>query len=205
MIGAIIAAASTLASLYGSLKSAQANKKADRQLQGRKEELQNWYDKEYNTNYLDTSAARGTLQVLRNKNKETMQKASQGNIIGGASDEKAVATADAVQRDFSNNVARLSAEGTARQDRIRGSYDAQRTSLDSLEAKNLQQKSQNWSNFSNNAMNTGIGAATAGGQGAFDKWDGKFKSLLNRKKGLGVGKGGTQFFLNAKSMKPAKL
>jgi hypothetical protein len=178
MIGEILAGVSTIASLFGSLKSAQANKAMDQQLQDRQSELKTWYDKEYNTNYLDTSAARGTLAVLRNNKKETMQKVNQGNIIGGASDEKAVATADAVQKDYANNVAQLATQGTARQDRIEGEYMGQKSHLDDINAGVLQNKSQNWSNFSNNAMNAGIGMAEATGAGAFDKADAKLKGFF---------------------------
>jgi len=182
MIGGILAAVSAAGSLYGTLKSAQANKLQEAQLKKRQTELQNWYDKEYNTNYLDTSAARGTLQILRNNNRETMKKVSQRNAIGGASDEKAVATADAVQKNYANNVAGVAAQGTARQDRIQGSYDMKKMNLDNLQAANLAQKSANWSNFTNNAMSAGIGFAEAGASGAFDKWDNKLGTLFKNGK-----------------------
>lgn len=177
MIGEVLAGVSTLASLFGSLKSAQANQNVDAQLKNRQSDLQSWYDKEYNTNYLDTSAAKGTLQVLRNNNKETMQKVNQGNVIGGASAEQAVATADAVNKDYANNVAGIAAQGTAHNDRVRAEYDGQKANLDQLEAGNLQQKSQNWANFGNNAMNAGIGMATAGAEGAFGGTELRLKNL----------------------------
>jgi len=181
MIGEVLAGVSTLASLFGSLKSAQANNNENQQLKQRQTDLQNWYDKEYNTNYLDTSAAKGTLEVLRNNNRATMQKVAQGNVIGGASDEKAVATADAAQKDYANNVAGIAAQGTAHQEHIQDQYMNEKNNLDNLQAGNLEKKAQNWSNFSNNAMNAGVGMATTDGEGAFDKWDGKLKSLYKPK------------------------
>jgi len=75
MIGAILAGVSTLSSLYGSIKSAQANNKQDQALKARDSELESWYNKEYNQDYLDKSEARGTLGVCLapdgNNNAET--------------------------------------------------------------------------------------------------------------------------------------
>jgi len=54
MIGEVLAGLSALSSLFGSLKSAQANTAIDRQLERRQMDLDTWYNKEYNINYLDT-------------------------------------------------------------------------------------------------------------------------------------------------------
>lgn len=186
MVGAILAGLSTAASLYGSLKSAQANKNANKQLQQRQSDLQSWYDTQYNTNYLDTAEAKSTLQVLRNNMKDSLQKTAQGNVIGGASDESKVATADKVQRRFGDTVTTLAGYGTQYKDAIRREYIGQKQNLDNLEAKTLENKSANWTNFANNAMSTGIGAIEAGGTGAFDKWDGKLTSLFKKKPSAGV-------------------
>ena len=177
MIGAILAGVSTVASLFGSLKSAQANENTDRQLQQRKSELQNWYDKEYNTNYFDTVGGRSTMQLLRTRNKAAMQKVAQGNVIGGASDEKAVATADAIQKNDADVIVRAGQTDQYRKDNLTSQYLGQKSNLDNLDAANLQQKGQNWANFSGNALSAGIGFAQAGGEGAFDKWDGKVNTL----------------------------
>lgn len=186
MIGAILGGISAASSLFGSLKSAQANKRMDNQLQRRQSELQSWYDKEYNTNYLDTAEAKGTLRVLSNNMKESMQKVDQGNAIQGASDEARVATADKAQRRYGDTVARIAGHGTQYKDAIRREYAGRKMNLDALQAQNLQQKSANWSNFANNALSAGVGFAEAGGSGSFDKWDGKLGSLFRKQPSAGV-------------------
>ena len=177
MIGAILAGVSTLSSLYGSIKSAQANNKQDQALKARDSELESWYNKEYNQDYLDKSEARGTLKILRDNNKETMKKASQNNAIKGASDEASVATADNINKDYSNKVAQIASYGTQDKDNIRREYIGQKMNLDNLQAQNLAQKSENWSNFMGNAANAGMGAIEADGNGAFDKADAGIKKL----------------------------
>jgi len=180
MIGAVLAAGSTLASLYGSRKSAQANRNIDNDLARRNSELESWYTKEYNTPYLDTTEGKSTIQILRDNLMNRMKKVDQGNAIKGASDEMAVATADAGQKDFANNVTRLAGYGTQRQDQIGREYRGMKYNLANLGTEILQKKSQNWTDFMNNAANTAIGASKADSAGAFAKWDNKLKSWFGQ-------------------------
>lgn len=173
MIGAILAGLSLAGSGIGAINSARANNAIDRQLKQRRSVLENWYDKEYNTDYLNTAEAKNAIQVLKNNMKTQMAKTDQGNVISGASDEAQVATADKSMRSYGDQVTRLAGYGTQYKDSIRREYQGLKMNLDNLQAANLQQKSQNWNNFMNNAMNAGIGFAQADGMGAFDKWDGK--------------------------------
>jgi hypothetical protein len=173
MIGTALGIASTLASLYGSIKSAEANKQIDNQINRRKSDLQSWYDNEYNTPYLDTADARGALTVLRKNLGEQMQKVNQGNAIKGASDEAQVATAEAGQKKMSDAVTRLAGYGTHYKDAIRRDYMNRQMALDNMEGQNLARKSQQWTNFMNNAMNAGMGFSEADANGAFKNWDGK--------------------------------
>lgn len=186
MIGTLLAVGSGLASLYGSIKSAQANNNADQQLKQRQTDLDNWYNREYNKSYLDTSEARSTIQLLRNQVLERQKKVDQSNAIKGSSDEMAVATADAGQKNITNAITRLAGYGTQRKDALQRDYQARKWGLDNLVAANLQQKSQNWNSFMNNAMNMGAGAIEADGMGAFDKWDQKVGGWW---KSLGKAKG----------------
>ena len=61
-IGAALAIGSGLISLYGNLKSAQANKRYDRYLSGRQSDLDRWYNEEYNIPFLDTAQGQAALQ-----------------------------------------------------------------------------------------------------------------------------------------------
>lgn len=179
MIGEILAGVSALSSLFASLKSAQANNLADAQLRKRQSELEMWYNKEYNQNYLDTDEAKSLMTILNNQRKEQMKKVDQNNAIKGASDEARVATADKLNKGIADNVTRLAGYGTRYKDSMRREYQGLKSNLDTMEWQNLQGKTQNWANFSGNAMNAGIGFAEASGSGAFDTWENRYK---NRRK-----------------------
>lgn len=162
MIGEILGGVSALASLFGSLKSARANRAIDSQLAKQRSELQTWYDKEYSQPYLDTEEARSTLQILRNQAGEQMKKVDQGNAIRGASDETRVATADKLNRGMANATTQLAGYGTRKKEYTNRLYQGLKQNLSQLELQNLQNKSQQWSNFMGNAANAGTGFAKLG-------------------------------------------
>lgn len=162
-VGSAIALGSTLVSLIGSgaaaVGSAGANKRYDKYLEGRLSDLDNWYNTEYNTPYLDTTSGKAALGSLRTYYGDAMKKVSQGSAITGASDEAKVATGDKVQRGLSDSVMRLAGYGTQYRDAIRREYMGQKMGLENLMQDNLQRKSESWNNLMNNAMKAGIGAA----------------------------------------------
>ena len=137
----------------GGVMNAKANKTEEKALKDRQNKLNAWYDKNYNTNYLDTDEAKSTLQLVRNKLTESQQANSQANAMKGASDEKAVATATEGQKVLADTALNLNAEGTQRKDNIQNAYMAQDFNLAGLKASNLAQKSQNWANLASNAGN----------------------------------------------------
>jgi hypothetical protein len=188
MIGEILAGLSTLGSLYGSLASARQNKLIDAQLQKRQSELDTWYNKEYNQNYLDTEEARSVLRILSNQRKEAMKKVDQGNAITGASDEARVATASKLNQSLGDQTARLAGQGTYRKYLTDRQYQSLKFGLDQMQLQNLQNKSQNWANFMSNAANAGLGFAETSGTGAFDTWENRWKNRRIKKTGSKVGK-----------------
>ena len=171
MIGEVLAGLSLVSSLFGSLKSAQANNRMDRQLDKRQSDLDAWYNKEYNMNYLDTDEAKSVTQLLNRQKEETLQKVDQNSAIKGASDEARVATADKINRSVGDELTRLAGYGTRYRDSVRREYQGLKSNLDNLESYNLQNKASQWSNFSNNAANAGMGFAQAAGEGAFEGWE----------------------------------
>ena len=172
-VGAALAVGSTLVSLFGSLKSAEANKRYDNYLNKRETDLDNWYNKEYNTNFLDTTQGRSAVGALRTQYGETMKKVSQNNAIAGASDEAKVATGDKVQRSLAGDVARVAGYGTYYKDNIRREYQGFKHNLQNMQQQNLANKASQWGTLMDNATNASIGFAEAGdafGDGSGSGW-----------------------------------
>jgi len=179
-VGAALAIGSSLVSLFGSLKSAQANEKYDNYLNKRETDLDNWYNKEYNTNFLDTTQGRSAVGALRTQYGETMKRVNQNSAISGASDEAKVAVGDKVQRGMADQVSRIAGYGTVYKDNIRREYQGLKHNLQNMQQNNLLRKSENWSTLMDNSTKAGIGFAEADANGAFDGVDGWLKNLFGK-------------------------
>lgn len=180
MVGAALAAGSTLISLFGAAMSGLNNNSVTKQIQTRRSDLDKWYTKEYNTNFLDTEQGKSTIQALKNQYGETMKKVSQNNAISGASDEAKVATGDRVQKDYTDKLLRLAGFSTTYKDAIRREYQGLKINLDNLDLQNKMQKGQNWTNLMNNAANATGGFLQADSEGAFKDWDGKLSTIFKK-------------------------
>jgi hypothetical protein len=186
-IGSAIALGSTLLSLFGSaagaIGSAGANNRYDKYLNKRMSDLESWYNTEYNTPYLDTTAGKSALGSLRTYYGDAMKRVGQNSAITGASDEAKVATGDKVQRGLADSVMRLAGYGTQYRDAIRREYQGLKMNLENMQQDNLARKSASWNNLMANAANLGIaGAELAGGEGL----DGLFGSLRKKKSPMNV-------------------
>lgn len=184
-IGAALAIGSGLISLYGNLKSAQANKRYNRYLSERQSDLDRWYNEEYNIPYLDTAQGQAALQSLRTYYGDAMKRLDQNSAIRGATDEAKIAGGERIQRNLADNLVRLAGYGTQYRDSIRREYQGLKANLDNLQQENLLRKSQNFTNLATNAANMMGGIAEAEGGGAFEKWDNNlsnwYKSFKTRR------------------------
>jgi hypothetical protein len=167
IISLILSAAGLIA---GTVGSARANKKYENYLRDRQRKADTWYDREYNTNILDTDEGKATMQLLRNRLKEQTQAQGQANAIRGASDEAALASVTEGQKVYADAGLSLAARGQERKDNIQNIYDTKDMNLAGLKAQNLLDKRQNWSNLISNSGNLlssslAVGAGNTGTDG----------------------------------------
>lgn len=166
MIGTALAVLSMAGSAVGMAGSVNANRKAETELAKRKNELDLEYKFDANQDFLNTPMAKSAISLLSQKYIENARKVAQGSVISGASDEKTVAASEEMQKPYVNAISGLAGYGQQRQDSIRGNWLNQSSHLADLKYSNTLQKGQNWANLGTNAMNAGIGFATADANGA---------------------------------------
>lgn len=143
---------SLLGGLFGGIGARKQARKAEKQLQERKDNLNNWYAQEKNTNYLDTDAARSTLALLRRQNKRQMEALNNNAVKAGTSDEAKVAAAGRLNDSYADAVSRIAGMGTQYKDNLRRDYMNRMDSLDNALFNVQMGKAQ--------AMNDTIGATT---------------------------------------------
>jgi len=183
MIGTALAILSLAGSAVSAAGSAMANKRAEKELAQRKQELDLEYKYDYNLDFLNTPQAKSAISLLSKKYIENAKKVAQGSVISGASDEKSVAAAEEMQKPFVNAISQLAGYGQERQDAIRGNWLNQSQHLADLKYGNTLQKGQNWANLGTNALNAGMGFAYADAGGAFEGADNWMKKFASTRKG----------------------
>lgn len=118
-VGAIIGAVgSAVGGVLGSIRAAKQRRELDNQ----QKRLDNWYNGEMGTNYLDRADSRSMLNRIRNYYDERMRKQNTQNIKGGASEEAKVAQAVAANKGIADAASRISAAGQQHKDSVAGQY-----------------------------------------------------------------------------------
>jgi len=156
---------------FGLAQSAKANKKAESYLQSRMNALSSRFSKDYYQDFLDTEAARSTMNRLNTQFKD-MANNIKGQSASGSTAEAEIAAKDNIQQRYADAVSNLAGLGTQRKDSLQARFDANMGNLENQKMGILQQKAQNWSTFGQNVGNASDGILKAWGMGAFDKTGG---------------------------------
>lgn len=173
MVGAIITSLAGLgAQAYGLAQSAKENNKADSYLQSRMNSLDSRFATDYYQNFLDTEAARSTMNRLQSQFREQADNI-RGQAAAGSTAEAEIAAKDNIQKRYADAISNLAGMGTQYKDNIRARYDANRSALEGQQYSNLQQKAAKWDTFGQNVGNATDGILQAWGLGAFGNPNGK--------------------------------
>lgn len=159
LIGAAASGASTG---IGASKAAKERKKTDDLLNRREHEAKRLYDQEYNKNFLDTDQARIVLNRSAEKMREFGKQNQNSAIKTGATQETKIANAEQANKNQSNLLGNLVAQGTQHKENIRRMYLGQQSGFDNARANRNEANAQSYANTGAN-----IGAAASNLSQAF--------------------------------------
>jgi len=190
MIGTALAIYSMISGLADNFKAKQAAEQAKIALDARKHELDLEYKTDANMDFLNTPMAKSAISLLSQKYIENARNLAQHNVITGASDEKAVAGSEALQKPYVNTISQLAGYGQQRQDALMAQDRSNMNALFGMEYNADMQKSQNLMDAGGNAFNAAGGILMANSLGAFGGADSWVKKYLGNWGG-GIAKAGT--------------
>ena len=158
MVGAIIGAAAQVgSSIYGAIKSSQANKRAQEMIQNRRDENKRWYDAKMAEDYMQRSEAQNILRKQADLLKEQYKRAKATNIVAGGTDESLALQQQAANKTMGDTMADIAANASAYKDNVEQQYRAQENNLS-------QQQQQIYTNQAN-AVASAAGQASKAGAG----------------------------------------
>lgn len=155
------AAASAATSIFGGVKSANANREAQKALKSESNATEAERRRRLAEGYLDTSAGQNLLRILREE-RDKIWKREEGSasVAGGTEAAKAMAK-EAGNNMTGDTVANIAAQDTARNDAIDASYRADLSRLNQQQIAAQQAQGQADAQAASGASNAFMNAALA--------------------------------------------
>lgn len=143
MVGQIIGAAAQVgSSIYGAIKSSQANKRAEEMIQNQRDENKKWYDAKMAEDYTQRSEVQNILRKQRELLNEQYQRARATNIVAGGTDESLALQQQAANEAMGDTTADIAANASNYKDSVENQFWAQDAALNQQQISVEQAKAQ---------------------------------------------------------------
>ena len=158
MVGQIIGAAAQVgSSIYGAIKSSQANKRAEQLLQNQRDENQKWYDQKMAEDYTQRTDVQNVLRKQRELLQEQYQRARATNLVAGGTDESLALQQAAANEAMGDTMADIAANASSYKEGVENQFRSQEAALNQQQIANEQAKAQSIANAAGQ-----VGSAVSG-------------------------------------------
>ena len=141
MIGTIIGAAASIgSSIYGAIKSSQANKKAEAMIQNQRDKNQKWYDQKVNADYTQRPDVQNALRKQRELLQEQYKAARARNLVAGGTDESLALQQAQANESLSNTMGDIAGQAADYKEGIEQQYLANDAALNQQKVATEQNK-----------------------------------------------------------------
>lgn len=143
MVGAIIGAAAQVgSSIYGAIKSSQANKRAEQLLKNQRDENQKWYDQKMAEDYTQRSDVQNVLRKQRELLQEQYQRARATNLVAGGTDESLALQQAAANDAMGDTMVDIAANAASYKEGVENQFRTQDAALNQQQIGIEQGKAQ---------------------------------------------------------------
>ena len=153
VLGAASLALGIGSSLFGANKAKKAARRAQAENQYRTNAEKAWYDKNYNTDYLDTKAGQNLMRRVQEVQDEYIRKADGAAAVGGGTAASVAQAKESANKAMGDTIANIAAQDTSRKQHVEDAHLANTQQLSRERQQIEQQKAQNTSDAAQNASN----------------------------------------------------
>ena len=158
MVGSLIGAAAQVgSSIYGAIKSSQANKRAQQLIQNQRDENQKWYDQKMAEDYTQRTDVQNVLRKQRELLQEQYQRARATNLVAGGTDESLALQQAAANNAMGDTMADIAANAASYKEGVENQYRAKDAELNQQQIGVEQAKAQSIANAAGQ-----VGSAVSG-------------------------------------------
>ena len=169
---AAMLAGSVASSLFGANKAKKAAKRAEAENRYRTNAEKAWYDKEYNTDYLDTKAGQNLMRRAQEIQDDYVRKANGAAAVGGGTAASTAMAKESANKAMGDTIANVAAQDTARKQQVSDQHQQnvsqlsrERQQIETNKANATSQAAQNMSNALMQGAMTQVGSQLDGGKG----------------------------------------
>ena len=139
--------------IFGANKAKKAARRAQAENQYRTNAEKAWYDKNYNTDYLDTKAGQNLMRRAQEVQDEYIRKADGAAAVGGGTAASVAQAKESANKAMGDTIANVAAQDTARKQHVEDAHLANTQQLSRERQQIEQQKAQATSDAAQNASN----------------------------------------------------
>lgn len=166
MVGAIIGTAAQVgSSIYGAIKSSQANKRAQSLITNQRDENRKWYETRMAEDYTKRADVQNLLRKQRDLFKEQYQRARATNVVAGGTDESLALQQEGANEAMGETMANIAANASAYKEGIEEQYRAKDDALNQQQVAVEQNKAQQIANAAGQ-MGSAVSGLVSGGVNA---------------------------------------
>lgn len=163
MVGAIVGAAAQVgSSIYGAIKSSQANQRAMDLLKARKEENKKWYEEKMAEDYMQRPDVQNALRKHKDLLGEQLKRSRATNIVAGGTDESLALGQQAAMESLGETTANIAAQSADYKEAVENQYRTTDAALDQQEMGIHQTQAQTIATAAGQ-MGKAVSGLTAGG------------------------------------------
>lgn len=160
MIGiasAVGAAASLASSIYGAVKSSQANRKAENLIQAQRDENKRWYNQQMAEDYTQRSDSQAILKKQREMLDEQYKRARATNVVAGGTDESLALQQQAANKSLSDTATNIASQASIHKDNVEQQYRQTNAALNQQQVAMYQQQAASTSQAAGQGVSAGLG------------------------------------------------
>lgn len=162
--GAAISAGAAIGStVYGGITASKNARKQRREIEKRKRNNKNWFDRLYNEDYTQRADAQRLLTMTEERIKQRNKDAAGTAAVMGGTPELTAANNEANSKEIADVTSAIAAAGAERKDKIESEYRSREDAAEDLLMQMRQQKDANTSAAVQSGLNSVSQIASAYG------------------------------------------
>jgi len=158
---AIGAGAGLATSLFGGLFASSAAKEAEKKQRAMEAREQNWYNRRYNEDYIDTNAGQNLVRRAKEFARENWRKAQGAKAVGGGTDAATAMAKEAGNKMLGDTLANVAATDQANKSHVDDVHMKNQQNFMQMDMNREMQRAQNITNAAQGASNAIMSAASA--------------------------------------------